>query len=391
MTVQRLGWMALALCVALGCGDDDGTTDDPPDTDGGMEAGILWDDLYAEDCSLTSCPGRLVQSACTCIAPPLDDDRLDINRVGCSELNNEGGDPRNPDDDFCDPAGPSGAPDLGCFMEGSRPTRGDVQMVTVYGVADVFGNGGDATNISIEVYEEGPDGTLGPLLGTGMAVVGDPAGPCTETEIQYENDEPVDERQLGFYLIPNIPSETPLIVKASGDPGFWRDIYAYNVYILNDEVEAAPAADACETVAAVEGPLWEYRPRVLSTSDWTSIPLSAGLVEGIRAGSGAVAGEVHDCSDVRLEFAQVGTSPLAVSQPYFNDNPDNPLPQPGRSEGTSLLGLYAALDVPEGPVDVAAIGRLDGQTVSLGWYRARVFAGAVTSLSLRGLRAHQIE
>ncbi len=47
--------------------------------------------------------------------------------------------------------------------------------------------------------------------------------------------------------------------------------------------------------------------------------------------------------------------------------------------------------MPEGPVDIAAIGRYEGQTVSLGWYRARVFAGAVTSLSLRGLRPHQLE
>ena len=108
-----------------------------------------------------------------------------------------------------------------------------------------------------------------------MAVVDDPAGPCTETEIEYENDEPTDERQLGFYSIADIPSETPLIVKATGDADFWRDIYASNVYIQNDEVEASAAADAC---------------------------------------------------------------------------------------------------------DIAAIGRLDGETVSLCWYRARVFAGAVTSL-----------
>ena len=152
MMVQRLGWMTVALAVASGCGDDDGTTDDTPAMDGGS-ATVRWGDLYAEDCDLTECPGRLLQTACACVSPPLEDDRLDIHRVGRSELNNEGGEPRNPDDDFCDPGAPSAAPDLGCFVEGSRPTRGEVQMVTVYGVADVFGNGDDADNITIEVYE----------------------------------------------------------------------------------------------------------------------------------------------------------------------------------------------------------------------------------------------
>ena len=75
---------------------------------------------------------------------------------------------------------------------------------------------------------------------------------------------------------------------------------------------------------------------------------------------------------------------------YFNDNPDNPLPQIGRDVGTSLLGLFAALDVAEGPVDISAVGQVGGQTVSLGWYRARVFPGAITSVTLYGLRSHQV-
>jgi hypothetical protein len=59
--------------------------------------------------------------------------------------------------------------------------------------------------------------------------------------------------------------------------------------------------------------------------------------------------------------------------------------------GTSRLSLYAALDLPPGPVDVAAVGRVDGDVVSLGWYRVRVFANSVTAVTLRGLRPHQTE
>ena len=93
---------------------------------------------------------------------------------------------------------------------------------------------------------------------------------------------------------------------------------------------------------------------------------------------------------MRLEFAQVGINPRPEVFTYFNDQPDNPLPDTGRQVGTSILGLYAGLDIPEGPVDVAAVGRVGDATQTLGWYRARIFAGAVTSVTLRGLRATQI-
>jgi hypothetical protein len=61
-----------------------------------------------------------------------------------------------------------------------------------------------------------------------------------------------------------------------------------------------------------------------------------------------------------------------------------------RTQGTSLLGLYSGLDMAPGPVDVAAVGYVDGQTVSLGWYHAQIFADAVTVVSLRGIRATQV-
>ncbi len=374
--------MTLALVGAFGCGDDGGTTD----LDGGPRAPILFEDRYTAACTVPSCPGDLLLSACACVAPPLEDDGLDVNRVGCAELEPEPGTPRTPEADFCDPGAASTAPDLGCFMDGGLPTSGEVRTVTMYGVVEIFDNGPDTSDVTIDVLQE--DGTL---VGSAIALVGDPAGPCVETDIQYEGGEPVFERQLGFYLIPDVPTETPLIVRARGDSNFWRNVHTYGVVISNDDIEEAPAADACETVAALDGPLYEYRPQILSTSDWNSIVDAAGLTEGIRSGSGILLGEVRDCGNVRLELAQVGTFPLAVGRTYFNGNPNDPRPDRAQVEGTGVLGLYAGLDIPEGPVNVTAIGRTGGQTVSLGWYGARVFAGAVTRVSLRGLRAHQIE
>ncbi len=417
----------LCLCVlalaAFGCGDDDGPSCDnaadgmcpagcPADPDcvgddGGMEDGsdsgppdngVTGDELYADTCvAPTDCQASELDTACACVRAPQPGpdgmpNAFNINRVGCDQLEATGETVRTPEDDFCDDAGGDGAPELTCMTEGNYRVRGEVQMVTVYGVVDVFGNGSDADMITVEIYEEGADGALGTLLGSAIASIDDP---CSETEDEIENDMVVGTRRLGFYSIPNIPSETPLIVKTSGNLDFWREIYSYNVQAENEELETgAPPAEACETLrtdANFDGvPRYEYRARILSSSDWTSIPLTAGLVDGIRSTSGAVAGEVHDCNDIRLEFAQAATNPVAEVFTYFNDNPDNPLPDTGRIVGTSLLGLYAALDIPEGPVDIAAVGSVGDQTVTLGWYRARVFAGAVTSVTLRGLRHQQV-
>ncbi len=398
-------WLLSSLLVTtlLACGDDAGSMDaalpDSGDNDGGTaDNGVSGDEIYAESClGPLRCRAGQVETACVCVAepampPPAMPDAFDINRVGCNQLEATGETSRNPKDDFCDSGTNDAPPELGCMMDSGYRTRGEVQMVTFYGVVDVFGNGADADNITVEVYEEGPDGTLGPLLGSATASTGDP---CAETEDEIENDMVTGTRLLGFYAIPNIPSETPLIVKTSGNRDFWRDIYSYNVQAEAADLETdPPAADACETLrtnSVFDGvPRYEYRARILSSSDWTSIPLTAGLVDGIRSTSGVVAGEIHDCADTRLEFAQAATFPQPEVLTYFNDNPDNPLPDTGRMVGTSLLGLYAALDIPEGPVDITAVGRVGEQTVSLGWYRAHVFAGAVTSVTLRGLRWQQI-
>lgn len=418
------GSLRLLLIAALGlgasaCGDDTndcnnaadgvcpaGCSLDPDCTagDGGMDSdagpsdnGVRYDEAFTEDCSVDRCDTRThVETACTCTqrpsqAPPSMPTVFDINRVGCAQLTAGGDGMRTPEDDSCDGSADNGAPALSCMMEGSYREASESASITLVGVVDVFGNGGDADAITVEVYREGENGALGEMLGTAVASTDHP---CSQTEDEIDNDMVVGTRALGFYSIPNIPSNTPLIVKTSGNGSFWRPIYSYNVNAVSEEIETGAPGDNAECDAYftenVSGDYWDYRARILSTSDWVSIPLTAGLTDGIRSTSGVIAGEVHDCDDVRIEFAQVGVSPAPEVLTYFNDNADNPLPQPTRREGTSLLGLYAALDVPEGPVNIAAVGRVGGETVSLGWYRAQVFPGAVTSLTLRGLRATQV-
>ena len=374
------------MCLAIpltGCGGDDATGDA-----GGGGGDVLYDDAFTGSCSAAlDCSRIQLETACTCVDSPLVDDMFATNQVGCDQLPMEGTTPRTPADDYCNAAGGDGSPSIGCMMPGMYRAAGTSMDVTVYGVVDVFGNGGDADAITVEIYLEGADGQLGALVGSSAASI---ASSCSETEDEIDNDMVVGTRDLGFYSIAGVPTETPLIVKTSGNADFWKDLYTYNFYVFNDEVDGSGAAgDPCAD--APPGPRFEYRARTLSRSDYNSIPLTAGVPGGITAGNGAVAGEIHDCDDVRLEFAQVGVSPKPETLVYFNDNPSNPLPQMGRMEGTSQLGLYSALNVPAGEVDVSAVGRVNGEVVSLGWYRVRVFDGAVTAVTLRGLRPNQVE
>ena len=377
-----LASISIASLPLLACGGDD----DP--TGPGVEGeDVLYDDAFTGSCDSLTCRDSEVKTACTCVDAPLTDAMFATNQVGCDQLPTEMGRPRTPEDDYCDAAGGDDGPAIDCMMPGMYDPAGTPMMITVYGVVDVFGNGGDANAITVEVYREGADGQLGELVGSATSSI-DSA--CSEEEDEIDNDMVIGTRQLGFYSIPNVPTETPLIVKTSGNAEFWKDLYTYNFYVFNHEVEASGAAgDPCADAPA--GPRFEYRGRTLSVSDYNSIPLTAGVPGGITAGNGAVAGEVHDCNDVRLEYAQVGVSPRAETLVYFNDNPSNPLPQMGRAEGTSMLGLYSALNIAAGPVDVSAAGRVGDDAVSLGWYRVRVFEGAVTAVTLRGLRPHQVE
>jgi hypothetical protein len=375
-----------ATFLALGaCGTGPSSLVDGGGADGGDP--IVGDDDAPQpgDCPDLRCRAGTLPHACVCVPTPRTDPAYATVRTTCAQIAAPLV-PRTPERDFCVEGAENQPPDLSCFGV-ARRVPGPSRMVTLYGVVDVFGNGGDADGITLEVRREGPGGELGEVVGTAISSVADP---CAETEIEIENGMPTGEmRRLGFYTIAGVPTETPLILVTRGDSGLWKPLYTYNFVVLNEEVESgAPPPGACPTTPT--GDRYRYRARALSVSDYRTIPLTAGIAGGIPAGRGAIAGEIHDCANVRLAFAMVGIRPSPETFVYFTDDADNPLPDLSRTEGTSLLGLYAGLDLPPGPVDVSALGRVNGRVVSLGWYRARIFADSVTVVSLRGLRPHQV-
>ncbi|MBI5514394.1 MAG: hypothetical protein HY909_11535 [Deltaproteobacteria bacterium] len=285
------------------------------------------------------------------------------------------------------------APNLGCFAPGAV-TPGESRRVTMYGTFKVFGNGGDSHHVRITVYRPMADGSPGEMLGSTVSDIEAP-GNATEDVYSPSRDRVIQTRRLGAYQLPNIPTETELLVVTEGDPAdmtasalFSHRIYDYNIMLRNAEVDM-PAAPM-----GVPGPAVRFDPRVLSNSDWQAIPSAATLVTGIPQGHGVLAGEVHDCDNVRLANAMVSSEPRQLwsgGTVYFSENDTNPLPDMSRNgRGTSLLGTYALLDMGPGPTTVAAVGvDTTGRLQHLGSYRARIYPDSVTVVTFRGLRPWQ--
>lgn len=363
--------LCTTFAVALAaCGDDDdddtigdGDADADTDADGDADDEVRGDEACGTCEDPPDCGDNQVLSCCVCVRRPT----AALDRTPCGAVDDDCGD---------------GAPDLGCFEPDGYPEAGAPEDVTLYGVIDVFGNGVDADDITLEVFLPGTDcgAEPGELLATTTASV----DRCpTELDVdRCQEEDPDDEgefRALGYFEFEDpIPTETILAIRTSGSAALWKPLVLYNVYFHASEVE--------------DGRVF-YEARVLSTDDYRTIPASAGIPAGIAPGHGAIAGEIHDCGDVRLSFAQVGTSPAPPAPhtiTYFNDNPDDPLPQASRTEGTSILGLWASLDIPPGPARVVAVGLSGDQIVSGGWFDTCVFADTVSAVTLRGIRPSQV-
>ncbi len=369
--MQRFFLPTLLLFLGVGCGDDDDDTG--ADADADVDADADADDPVANDDACGACDDppdcsqSEVLSCCVCVRRQDGDHPL--ARTACGDV----------DEDCAD-----GEPDLSCFLPEGAVEPGESEEVIVYGVTDIFGNGVDADGITLELFEPDPtcaDGSPGRLLSTATASVDDCVAALGEDRCREEDPDNEGEfRDLGYYEFAEaVPSETLLVMRTSGNPALWKPLVLYNIYFANADVEQDGRAF--------------YEARVLSTDDYRTIPASAGMPAGISPGNGALAGEVHDCGDVRVSFAQVGTEPgppAPFSITYFNEDPDNPLPVSSRTEGTSLLGLWASLNLPPGPAKVSAVGWVDGGMVSLGWFDTCVFADTVSAVTLRGPRPQQL-
>ncbi|HEY1958930.1 MAG TPA: hypothetical protein VGH28_25130 [Polyangiaceae bacterium] len=266
------------------------------------------------------------------------------------------------------------AVDLSCID--TPATQGTPQTVTLVGYLKVFvGSDQDSAGVKVEIFQEGTDGALGAPVGT--AVTTDTTSPSrTNTWLSGCPTDGCTERQFTYA---NIPTETPLIIHTSDgkSAGKWYDFYDYNVYFSN---------------ASVSGGQVTYDTTAVGTTDPLTVTATVGT--SVSTSKGLLAGEVHDCGDVRLSGAMVNTDVRGETDMfYFTSDETNPTPDLTAStngQGTSDLGLFGALNYQPGvPIHISAVGLQNGQRKLIGAYTVQVFAGAVTGLSLRGRRPYQ--
>ena len=194
---------------------------------------------------------------------------------------------------------------------------------------------------------------------------------CAAEGVASDDPEGCGTRYECNYELVGVPSETELVIKTSGFK--WAPLYEYNVYVRNAEIV---------------GDAWDHDVRALAQDDYTVIP-QAALGGPITQGHGVLAGEVHDCDNVRMIGATVDVDQDKVITTYFTNNEEHPLPDQS-AKSTSSLGLYASMDIAPGPVTVGAAGLVNGQVTTVGFFRARIFPDGVTSVTFRGLRPFQV-
>lgn len=379
MTRIVLASSAIVL-AALSCsgGGDDGNG---PDVD-----------VQYETCPSSLCPtppacgSGEVLTCCTCVRAPV---RAAVTTT-CDLLG-----------EYC--SSTAGNPDISCFMPGGFPTQEPEGSATLHGPVDVYATGVDSDDILVQVYRgDTADGNLGALVGEYVSdttcpdheadypthtetadEVADCPGPCQE-KMSPDNH---DCRNLGYYVIEGVPTNVPLIIKTSDASGTsWKDMLSFNIWLFDDDIGAD---------GGIAGHVY-HKARVLSVDDWRNIPVAAGDTSGIAAGHAAVAGELHDCNDVRISFAMAATFPDANTLTYFNGVEEHLYPDLSRSVyGTNIDGLYASIEMeasPAGePVYVSAIAQVGDEVVSLGWQKAFVFPETLTSVTLRGTRPDQVD
>ena len=336
-------------------------------------------------------------------------------------------------------------PTLDCFTKPAPQPPAGPAKVTLTGFIDVFSSGPDADGIIVQVYDAATlesaiaaDKKAGKLvkkyfpssvtpLGKDLVELKwtdttklptDPARgaaracpkdnklklPCIVPKLECgptkqkcdlkgdeycHNDKCIDRLrwETRYKIDTQVPTNKYLVIRTLGkdgngfDDGTWGLMAQFNVYLEADAPKCA--ADQYNDCINAKGE-YEMEVNALSKADYATIPITAGLSGGVPEGHGGIAGEVHDCDDIKLSNFHVGTKPTPTVLTYFNGNPVKTLPDLSRSDGTNNDGLFAALDIVPGPVKVSAAGYVNKVTVTAGSLDVAVLPDTVTVITFEG-------
>ena len=342
--------------------------------------------------------------------------------------------------EYCDTTGTT-TPNLSCLTHGAPAAGAAPARVTLTGFVHAFSNGPNTTDTEVQVFEasalasgtdprtvtplgaikltaldwatqracdvDGAKGCSIPLAGGCMLPTCNDGGPIDPNDLSKGN-RPDDQKycrdngaggecsdRLRWeerYAIDNVPTNTPLVIRVTGannaSDATWATTVAFNVFLSTEDPACAKASDTdCLDTSDPAAPKYQLDVNALAQSDYMLLPIVAGLPGGITAGEGAIAGEVHDCDNIRVDNVQVAVTPQADRLTYFNGNPVKTVPDPKRATlGTDRLGLFAALNAKPGKVTVSTAGADVSNSAlrSFGTVDAFVYPDTVTIVNVNG-------
>ncbi len=276
------------------------------------------------------------------------------------------------------------AADFSCYATPQTLTPGT--DVTVYGCVDSFGLAVASTR-DVEIYMWRAENFFTTLAATGAPPVTAEFGPFASIRTTSVFDLATDCPYDGAFLAPGVPRGEKLVVRVSNENNVnFVNTWVFNFAVADEEVTGdipAPVAASGVTEAAL------LNVAVISGTTYATIPPLAGLPGGVPEGEGVIAGEIGDCSNRVTGNAKVSLTPSSRKFTYFNAGVDedglaDSKPDP-RRKTSHVDGLYAGLGVPAGLLTLnASVPTADGGVLDLGSFRAAIFSGDVTILSIRG-------
>jgi hypothetical protein len=392
--------------LAVACGDD-GPRGGGAQVDGGGAAAEVT--AGADGTSVDAAAGEDVAEAALPLACEAD---ADCSRGACRSGVCVEDPPPSAMGGLDDPATalPSDAPvDLGC-ADRSWEVPSTPERTTMVGALARFGSGRNTVGLQVDVLlaegfdptpcegESDPDAqracyrALGPVIGTAVAEArtehAELPSVCSKHEecpYGFQCYDPAKlggkcEPQFGVYRIPELPLDTPLIIRAravaASDESRWHDTWMFHVF-LSSEAEV--------------GGVVHYDAQIVSEPQWLLTANSVGLGE-IPAENGAIGGRVRDCHQADrtawpIHEARVGLARPAEKVVYFNNLEDDTVPLVDR-ETTHVHGRYAALNVAPGWNRISGSVRLGDTVRSVGSIPVYVFPNALSIASWPGINPH---
>ncbi len=277
-------------------------------------------------------------------------------------------------------------PDLSCVDATTADEPAGPATATVFGAVARFGSGRKTVGMRVDIIRadtfdptaceaettdddkkdcyRGHGDVVGSTVSVAAPTIADT--PCAEhvdCPLGYECLDPADlgegqcEEQFGLYEIPDVPTNTPLIIRsyATESEFRWHDTYVFNAIVFADQVGDDGRAQFDATM--VSDGQWILTTNTVQLSD---IPKS----------NGAVGGRVRDCRSADRDSWPISEVLLDLANPakavvYFNDLEDDTVPLIDR-ETSNILGRYAALDIPAGWNTISGSARVGGEVVSIG-------------------------